>query len=65
VHVDRMRKLRISSLDVEPFVESSDSHMHTRQNNETTIPSRKRRRTQPATDVSSNHTAEATNRGDR
>ena len=37
VHVDRMRKLPISS-DVEPSVESSDSHMHTRENKEPTIP---------------------------
>ena len=65
VHVDRMCKLPIPSLDVEPSVESSDSHMHTRQNNETTILSHKWRRTQPATDVSSIHPAEATNCGDR
>jgi len=64
VHVDRMRKLPIS-LDVEPSVESSDSHTYTRENNESTIPSRKRRRTQPATDMSSIHSTESANRGDR
>jgi len=37
VHMDRMRKLPISS-DFEPSVESSDSHTHTRENKEPTIP---------------------------
>jgi len=64
VHVNRMRKLPIP-LDVEPSVESSDSHTHTRQNNESTIPSRKRRRTQPATDMSSIHPTETAIRGNR
>jgi len=65
VHVDRMRKLPISSLDAEPSVESSGLHTHTRADNETTVSSRKRRRTQPATDASNIHPAETANRSDR
>jgi len=62
VHIDRMHKLPISS-DVESSVESSDSHTHTRENKEPTIPPRKWRRTQPATDVSSIHPTETANCG--
>jgi len=62
VHVDCMYKLPISQ-DVEPSVESSDSHMHTRENKEPIIPPRKRRRSQPATDMSSVHPMETANRG--
>jgi len=40
IHVDRMHKLPISSLDGE----SSDSHTHTRQDNETSVSPCKRRR---------------------
>ena len=63
-HVDRMCKLPISSLDGESFVESSDSHTHTRENNETSVSPCKQRRTQPATDVSSIHTTGTANRSD-
>ena len=59
-----MHKLPIS-LDVESSVESSDSHTHTRENKEPTIPPRKQRRTQPAPDMSSSHPTETANRGDR
>ena len=65
VHVDRMRKLPISSLDGESSVESSDSHTQTRENNESTIPSCKRRRTQPATGMSKIHPMETANCGNR
>jgi len=64
VHVDRTRKLPILQ-EVEGSVESSDSHTHTRENNEPTIPPCKRRRTQPATDMSSIHPVETAKRGDR
>jgi len=63
IHVDRMRKLPISSLDGESSVESSDPHMHTSENNEASVC--KRRRTQPATDKSSSHTAETVNCSDK
>jgi len=69
-HVNRMRKLPISQEvkgSVESSVESSDWHMHTRENNEPTIPPGKRSRTQPATDIDmpSIHTAETANHGNR
>jgi len=62
VHVEHMRKLPISS-DVEPSVESSDSHTHTRENTEPTIPPHKWHRTQPATDMSSIHPTGTANHG--
>ena len=62
IHVDRMCKLPISSLDGESSVESSDSHTHTSENNETSVSPCKRRRTQPATDVSNIHTVGTANR---
>jgi len=60
VHVDRMRKLPILS-----DVELPDSHTHTRENKEPSIPPRKRHKTQPATDMSSIHPTETANCGDR
>ena len=59
VHVDCMRKLPISQ-----DVELSDSHTHTR-HNEPTIPPCKRRRTQPATDMSSIHPTDSASREHR
>jgi len=40
IHVDCMCKLPISSLDGESSVESSDSHTHTSENNETSVKQR-------------------------
>ena len=65
IHVDRMRKLPITSLDGESSVESSDSHTHTTEDNETSVYPCKWRRTQPATDMSNSHTAGTANHSDR
>jgi len=63
IHVDHMCKLPISSLDGESSVESSDSHTHTSEDNETSVPC-KQRRTQPAVEVCSIHTADTVSRSD-
>jgi len=65
IHVDRMQKLPISSLDEG---ESSadmltDPYAHTSEDKETFVPS-KRRRIQPATDVSTGHAADTANCSD-
>jgi len=64
IHVDHMCKLPISSLDGESLVKSTDPHTHTSEDNETSVPCM-RRRTQPATDESSIHTADTASCSDR
>ena len=65
IHVDRMRKLPISSLGGESSVTSTDPHTHSSENNATSVSPCKRRRTQPATDMSTIHTADTASRSDR
>ena len=66
IHVDRMQKLPISSLDEgESSVDgSTDSHTHTSEDNETSVVPSKWCRIQPATDVSTSHTADTANCSD-
>jgi len=63
IHVDRMRKLPISSLDEnESSVNmSTDLHTHAREDKETSVLPSKRRRLQPATDVSASRAADTEN----
>jgi len=65
IHVDRMQKLPISSLDGESSVTLTDPHTHTSEDNETSVVPSKRCRTQTATDVSTSHAAETVNCSDR
>jgi len=69
IHVDRMRKLPISSLDGNISVESSELRTDTSIiDNETSVSLSQRRRSQPAdiaTDLSSTHTADTASCSDR
>jgi len=65
IHVDRKRKLPISLDDGESSVDgSTDPHTHTSKDNETSVVPSKRRRIQPATDVSTGHAADTANCSD-
>jgi len=63
IHVDRMRKLPISSLDEnESSVDMpTDLYTHVSEDKETSVLPSKRRRLQPATDVSTSRTADTEN----
>jgi len=66
IHVDRMRKLPISSLyEGESSVDmSTDPHVHASEDNATSVVPNKWRRLQPATDVSTGHAADTANCSD-